>query len=67
MTQQEKEMNTVDVVLSDMWEPWPLTAGFHMNTVLTAWKFSKRLMNTSGVAVRDHAGSMVGLFFFQFP
>ncbi|KAK6528085.1 2' O-ribose methyltransferase [Arthrobotrys megalospora] len=34
MTQEEKEMNTVDVVLSDM------------------------LMNTSGVAVRDHAGSM---------
>ncbi|KAK6505044.1 2' O-ribose methyltransferase [Arthrobotrys musiformis] len=34
MTQAEKEMNTVDVVLSDM------------------------LMNTSGVAVRDHAGSM---------
>ncbi|RVD82514.1 uncharacterized protein DFL_006938 [Arthrobotrys flagrans] len=34
MTQKEKEMNTVDVVLSDM------------------------LMNTSGVAVRDHAGSM---------
>ncbi|KAK6528086.1 2' O-ribose methyltransferase, variant 2 [Arthrobotrys megalospora] len=58
MTQEEKEMNTVDVVLSDMWEPWPLTTGFHMNTVLTAWKFSKRLMNTSGVAVRDHAGSM---------
>ncbi|KAK6360546.1 2' O-ribose methyltransferase [Orbilia blumenaviensis] len=34
MTQQEKEMNTVDVVLSDM------------------------LMNTSGVSIRDHAGSM---------
>ncbi|KAF3169873.1 2' O-ribose methyltransferase [Orbilia oligospora] len=34
MTQEEREMNTVDVVLSDM------------------------LMNTSGVAVRDHAGSM---------
>lgn len=58
MTQKEKEMNTVDVVLSDMWEPWPLTSGFHMNTVLTPWMFSKRLMNTSGVAVRDHAGSM---------
>ncbi|KAK6520606.1 2' O-ribose methyltransferase [Arthrobotrys conoides] len=58
MTQEEKEMNTVDVVLSDMWEPWPLTSGFHMNTVLTPWMFSKRLMNTSGVAVRDHAGSM---------
>ncbi|KAF3101183.1 2' O-ribose methyltransferase, variant 2 [Orbilia oligospora] len=58
MTQEEREMNTVDVVLSDMWEPWPLTSGFHMNTVITPWVFSKRLMNTSGVAVRDHAGSM---------
>ncbi|KAK6345293.1 2' O-ribose methyltransferase [Orbilia javanica] len=58
MTQAEREMNTVDVVLSDMWEPWPLTTGFHMNTVLTPWAFSRRLMNTSGVAVRDHAGSM---------
>ncbi|KZZ89863.1 ribosomal RNA methyltransferase MRM2 [Ascosphaera apis ARSEF 7405] len=46
---------TVDVVLSDMWEPLPLTG----NT----WKRSfsnpfHRMMNTSGNKFRDHAGSM---------
>ncbi|KAI5299044.1 2' O-ribose methyltransferase [Ascosphaera pollenicola] len=46
---------TVDVVLSDMWEPWPLTG--------SSWKRSfsnpfHRMMNTSGNKFRDHAGSM---------
>ncbi|KAJ0416017.1 FtsJ-like methyltransferase-domain-containing protein [Aspergillus carlsbadensis] len=46
---------TVDVILSDMSAPWAQTAGF--------WKRSlsnphNRMMNTSGMAFRDHAGSM---------
>ncbi|KAL3457744.1 23S ribosomal RNA methyltransferase [Aspergillus heterothallicus] len=46
---------TVDIVLSDMCAPWVQTTGF--------WKRSlsnphNRMMNTSGVAFRDHAGSM---------
>ena len=46
----------VDVVLSDMSEPFPQTEGF--------WKRSLsdphcRMMNVSGVNFRDHAGSMV--------
>ncbi|KAF3923314.1 hypothetical protein ABW21_db0202915 [Orbilia brochopaga] len=54
-TQAEKERNTVDVVLSDMCEPWPQTYGFHLNTVITPYK---RLMNTSGVPIKDHTWSM---------
>lgn len=47
---------TVDVVLSDMSAPWYQTTGF--------WKRSlsdphNRMMNTSGVTFKDHAGSMV--------
>ncbi|EWC46511.1 hypothetical protein DRE_04234 [Drechslerella stenobrocha 248] len=49
-----KEHNTVDVVLSDMCEPLPQTYGFHLATVVTPY----RLMNTSGVNVADHSGSM---------
>ena len=46
----------VDVVLSDMLAPWEQTEGF--------WNRSKsnpyyRMMNTSGINTRDHAGSMV--------
>lgn len=53
---------SVDVVLSDMSEPWPIVEGM--------WKASLsapyRMMNTSGIRVRDHAGSIVRgyLFFF---
>lgn len=47
---------SVDVVLSDMSEPWPIIDGL--------WKASLngpyRMMNTSGIRVRDHAGSIVG-------
>jgi 21S rRNA (uridine2791-2'-O)-methyltransferase len=50
------EMRLVDVVLSDMSAPWEMTDGF--------WKRSLsdphyRMMNTSGMSFRDHAGSMV--------
>ena len=52
----EEDGRVVDVVLSDMSAPWPQTSGF--------WKISvsdpyNRMMNTSGIPFRDHAGSMV--------
>ncbi|GJN86668.1 2' O-ribose methyltransferase [Purpureocillium lilacinum] len=48
-------MAIVDVVLSDMSEPWPQTNGYTTNTLSNPYH---RLMNTSGNAFRDHAGSM---------
>ncbi|CAN8105926.1 unnamed protein product [Discula destructiva] len=45
----------VDVVISDMSEPWPQTTGFMSNTLSNPYR---RLMNTSGIGFRDHAGSM---------
>ncbi|KAL1903312.1 2' O-ribose methyltransferase [Sporothrix stenoceras] len=45
----------VDVVLSDMSEPWPQTYGFWLNTLSNPYN---RMMNTSGNPFRDHAGSM---------
>ena len=50
---QEK---TVDVVLSDMCEPWEQTSGFFNRTLSDPYL---RMMNTSGNNFRDHAGSMV--------
>ena len=38
--------------------PWPLSSGFTINTISNPYR---RMMNTSGNAFRDHAGSMVGL------
>ena len=46
----------VDVVLSDMSEPWDQVAGFYKKSLSDPYF---RLMNTSGVPFRDHAGSMV--------
>jgi len=43
------------VVLSDMSAPWEQTSGFSMNTLSNPYH---RLMNTSGMPFRDHAGSM---------
>ncbi|KAF4977737.1 hypothetical protein FZEAL_5785 [Fusarium zealandicum] len=45
----------VDVVLSDMSAPWDQTSGFSVNSLSNPYH---RLMNTSGNAFRDHAGSM---------
>ena len=45
----------VDVVLSDMSEPWEQTTGFGKRSLTEPYR---RLMNTSGIAFRDHAGSM---------
>jgi 21S rRNA (uridine2791-2'-O)-methyltransferase len=52
----EAEARVVDVVLSDMCEPWPLTGSTWIKSVSNPWR---RMMNTSGMAFRDHAGSMV--------
>lgn len=46
----------VDVVLSDMSAPWEQTSGFHKRSISDPYH---RMMNTSGMAFRDHAGSMV--------
>ena len=54
---QDDSGKMVDVVLSDMSEPWPLETP-------SSWKRSLsdpyiRMMNTSGINYKDHAGSMV--------
>lgn len=43
-------------MLSDMSAPWDQTTGFSMNSLSNPYR---RLMNTSGMPFRDHAGSMV--------
>ncbi|KAI0853235.1 FtsJ-like methyltransferase-domain-containing protein [Daldinia vernicosa] len=53
LSSQDSE-RLVDVVLSDMSEPWPQTSGFSIRTLTHAY----RMMNTSGMRFRDHAGSM---------
>ena len=50
------EKRMVDVVLSDMSAPWEQTTGFHKKSLSDPYY---RMMNTSGMAFRDHAGSMV--------
>lgn len=39
-----------------MSEPWPQTHGFSVNTLSNPYI---RMMNTSGIPFKDHAGSMV--------
>ncbi|KAM0246701.1 hypothetical protein ACHAQJ_010137 [Trichoderma viride] len=46
----------VDIVLSDMSAPWEQVSGFSSKSISNPYD---RLMNTSGTASRDHAGSMV--------
>jgi 21S rRNA (uridine2791-2'-O)-methyltransferase len=46
----------VDVVLSDMSEPWDQTTGFRQKSISNSYH---RMMNTSGNTFKDHAGSMV--------
>ena len=58
-SQQEVDIvegRVVNVVLSDMSEPWPQTASTWIRSVSNPYY---RMMNTSGMAFRDHAGSMV--------
>ena len=56
----EARGRVVDVVLSDMCEPWEQSTGFNSRSVSNAYN---RMMNTSGMPFRDHAGSMVGIFY----
>ncbi|KAI1762877.1 23S ribosomal RNA methyltransferase [Hypoxylon sp. FL1150] len=51
----ESDGRLVDVVLSDMSAPWMQTTGFSSNTLSNPYS---RMMNTSGMSFRDHAGSM---------
>ncbi|KAK4548893.1 hypothetical protein LTR36_008666 [Oleoguttula mirabilis] len=51
----DAEGRVVDVVLSDMSEPWPLVTSTWIKSVSNPWH---RMMNTSGMPFRDHAGSM---------
>lgn len=55
---------TVDVVLSDMSAPWDQTSGFFKRSISDPYY---RMLNTSGMAFRDHAGSMVSIIGFPFP
>ncbi|OQO11508.1 hypothetical protein B0A48_03235 [Cryoendolithus antarcticus] len=50
-----REGRVVDVVLSDMCAPWPLSTSTWINSVNRPYR---RMMNTSGNPFRDHAGSM---------
>ncbi|KAH8685935.1 FtsJ-like methyltransferase-domain-containing protein [Tricladium varicosporioides] len=45
----------VDVVLSDMSAPWDQTTGFWKRSLSDPYI---RMMNTSGISFKDHAGSM---------
>lgn len=51
-----ESQRTVDVVLSDMSAPWHQTSGFWKRSLSNPYN---RMMNTSGMSFRDHAGSMV--------
>lgn len=51
----ESQGRVVDVVLSDMSAPWEQTSGYNKRSVSDPYF---RMMNTSGMAFRDHAGSM---------
>ncbi|KAL2162443.1 hypothetical protein VTH06DRAFT_7356 [Thermothelomyces fergusii] len=52
---EKPNLRLVDVVLSDMSEPWPQTHGFSVNSLSNPYL---RMMNTSGIVFKDHAGSM---------
>lgn len=52
----DAEGRVVDVVLSDMSAPWDQTNAMWVRSVSNPYY---RMMNTSGMPFRDHAGSMV--------
>lgn len=54
--QDEQEGRVVDLVLSDMSAPWELATSTWVKSVSNPYL---RMMNTSGISFRDHAGSMV--------
>lgn len=45
----------IDVIISDMYEPWPQNSGFWTNITNAAYY---RMANTSGLAIRDHYQSI---------
>ncbi|EHL00439.1 putative Ribosomal RNA methyltransferase MRM2, mitochondrial [Glarea lozoyensis 74030] len=51
----EDNGEVVDIVLSDMSAPWDQTTGFWKRSLSDPYN---RMMNTSGIAFKDHAGSM---------
>ena len=55
-TIDEASGRTVDVVLSDMSAPFDQTTGFWKRSLSDPYY---RMMNTSGINFKDHAGSMV--------
>ncbi|MCJ1443291.1 MAG: 2' O-ribose methyltransferase [Stictis urceolatum] len=52
---EAKKLRMVDVVLSDMSAPWEQTTGFRKRSLSDPYY---RMVNTSGMSFRDHAGSM---------
>lgn len=56
VAEDEEQGRMVDVVLSDMSEPWAQTEGFWKRSLSDPYY---RMMNTSGMSFRDHVGSMV--------
>lgn len=56
-TEQETKIQEtpIDVIISDMYEPWPQISGFWNNLTNSAYD---RMANTSGVAIKDHYASM---------
>jgi len=56
LNEEEGGGKTVDVVLSDMSEPWPQTEGFWKNHLTEAYF---RMHNVTGIRVKDHGDSMV--------
>jgi 23S rRNA U2552 (ribose-2'-O)-methylase RlmE/FtsJ len=68
LTLKQRDMENgrvVDVVLSDMSAPWEQTTALWVKSVSNPYH---RMMNTSGISFKDHAGSMVcSLFLFCSP
>lgn len=58
----KRQGKVVDVVLSDMSEPWDQISGYNSRSISDPYS---RMMNTSGIAFKDHAGSMVGILVFM--
>ena len=61
--EDEAHGRIVDVILSDMSEPWAQTDGFWKRSLSDPYN---RMMNTSGNPFRDHVGSMVRSLFGSF-
>lgn len=56
---KQEDQRIVDVVLSDMSAPWIQTNGFWTRTLSDPYL---RMMNISGLNLKDHIGSMVRNF-----